>query len=177
MNATQKSLNKMARSLDRTIAPRDPEPRSGTVEICVQISCKLSYQRTRSHLLGPLSPVTPSFFPDFASHLSSRNSPIHGETFHQVEFTIHAFYHFFGRNLFQRVLLKIETISDNLFKVCPADLQKFLMAVRMYCSKHRCIRFRGGFQHGWQFNWRRRRCHLFQRYGYFVHDSINQNIT
>ena len=72
-----------------------------------------SHHRTRSHLFGSLSSVTPACGPDFASHLSSRNCLIHGKTFHQVEFTIHADNHFLGGKVFQCVLLQRETISDN----------------------------------------------------------------
>ena len=73
---------------------RDLEPRIGTVEVCVQRICELSHHKKRLDLFWFLSPETPQCGPDFVGRLDSRNCLIHRKTFHQVKFTIQAFYHF-----------------------------------------------------------------------------------
>ena len=79
-NITEQS-GEVFRQSHRQQHSRDLEPKSGTVEVCVQRICELPHHKMRSHLFWSLSPVTPTCGPDFAGHLNSRNCLNTGKLF------------------------------------------------------------------------------------------------
>ena len=128
-----------------------------------------------SHLLGSLPPVTPpTCGPDFDSHLNSRNWQMHGKTFHQVEFAMHALKHLFGGKVFQCVFLKTGTLSHCRFKLRPAYFKRFVVAIRMNCSVslHPFLT-----RDRLQAAVRLKRWHLSRRDGSFTHVHITQHVS
>ena len=105
MKATQISRNNMVRSFDRAIANNTLVTSSPRVGLLKFASREFANCLTTKRALSCFGP---SCGPDFAGHL------IHWKTCHQVDFTIHTFYHFIKGKFFQRVFLKVEAPYDVL---------------------------------------------------------------
>ena len=126
MKTTLSSLNKIVSSFDRAIAYKtllSSSPGVGLRNFASKEVANCLTTKRALTCLGPLLLRHQRVDQTLPVTSARRNCLIQGKTFHYVEFAIHAFYDFFGAKVFQRVLLEVETISDDRFKLSPRVLR------------------------------------------------------
>ena len=103
----------------------------GRLTRVVQPRCELSHQRTRSlHEVASLPLLHPNF-------------PKHRKALHEIQLSVRHLARRIGGKDFRRAFVHVGNLTHCSFEFVPAELPRFLVAVRMLCSKRRRILLRG----------------------------------